>query len=254
MQLTTENQAQKFFDRQTQIFGKETQQKILKTFVFLHRLNPINCEVGKNLALQGFSLIIFDDKKIEMEDFSNNLFINNDNSSKKGSKRSELIIPKLRELNPFIKVIEIEDLENNWHQISTCTFALFNPISQNEIILLQKNLQNFNGFVFMTFFKDSKAFTIVQKDKWADVEEKLKRISENTPQFILDFFLNIQENELDWNQELTLNFIFSGIFGAMLNQLILAAVVQNKLASEVFSFDCFGTPPDFYDTNQFQAF
>lgn len=85
------------FSRQNAALGAETTAKLIKMKVVVYGLRAIGIETAKNLALQGVgALTLIDSEVIVPKDIGQNFFFH---KSDVGKIRSEVTLPKLRDLN-----------------------------------------------------------------------------------------------------------------------------------------------------------
>ncbi len=95
-----QDQKTKLYDRQIQLFGEETQDKISKLTVYVNSIDSTTSEILKNLVLTGFNIIFFDSRKITKNDIDVNPLIDSIDF-KEQILISTVIEKKLKELNPF---------------------------------------------------------------------------------------------------------------------------------------------------------
>lgn len=85
------------FSRQNAALGAETTAKLIKMKVVIYGLRAIGIETAKNLALQGVgALTLVDSELVAAKDMGQNFFFS---KADVGRIRSEVAIPKLRDLN-----------------------------------------------------------------------------------------------------------------------------------------------------------
>ena len=90
------------YDRQIRLWGAEAQKKIQLSNILCVGMSVLNVEVSKNLLLAGFNVTFCDSSHIVgLQDLSGAFFLSEKDI---GKRRSDVIRPKLQELNPFAKV------------------------------------------------------------------------------------------------------------------------------------------------------
>lgn len=117
---STKNIDESLYSRQMYVYGKSMQQ-ICNAVVLLINLTELSVEVAKNIILSGVKQVdIVDDSTIDENQYGTNIYIS---ESDAGKKTSDVLVSKLRELNPYVTV---------------------NVISQEDI-----NLKNYNSVVML---------------------------------------------------------------------------------------------------------
>lgn len=222
----------KFFDRQIQLLGDNSQEKINNTTILIYRITSTSTEIMKNLILTGFNLKIFEDRNIKKEDLENNPLINHNDLDKieKNVKIVDIIEKKLLSLNPFCKIdvfFEKELFEKNIEsEIFIVNSKDFDDFEYIKKILSKKNnltyfiFQNDLSFIFFLELKDQKIS--------GNFFEEMKKLDTNF--VVKDFNNNFQKKELNVYNKLEGNLMFiNGICGCLINQSILSYIMNDKL-------------------------
>jgi ubiquitin-activating enzyme E1 len=93
------------FSRQNAALGAETTMRMVKMKALIVGVRGVGIEVAKNLVLQGLGgVTLCDPGPVEISDLGTNFFLR---ESDVGKPCAEVVVPKLRELNPFCEVKEI---------------------------------------------------------------------------------------------------------------------------------------------------
>jgi ubiquitin-activating enzyme E1 len=98
------------YDRQIRTYGEEAVKKMTFSSVLIYGLaKGLGTEVGKNLALGGIrNIYLYDENKVENSDLETGFYFN-DNSI--GKIRSQDLICKLQELNPYVTIQSVTDFK-----------------------------------------------------------------------------------------------------------------------------------------------
>ena len=103
------------YDRNIRLWGKENQLKLSSSHVLLINLNCVVTELAKNLLLSGINLYLYDRNKtgsneiVSTSDVNCNYFLN---SSHVGLERLGVLQNNLQEINQYVFVKELQNLEN----------------------------------------------------------------------------------------------------------------------------------------------
>lgn len=104
--MTAPNIDESLYSRQMYVYGK-SMQDICTATVLLWNLSGLGVEVAKNLILSGIKeLDIVDTKSTIENNDSGNIYITKDDI---GKNLIDVVVPKLRELNPYVTVNVIDD-------------------------------------------------------------------------------------------------------------------------------------------------
>lgn len=114
MKMLTQDEAN-VYDRQIRLWGVNSQRKIRQSKVLMLSFGGTASEVAKILVLAGIDkLTIVDDKPLQREDLTSNLFCRPDPSGEQHQYRTYATVDKLKNLNPLVNVslvtIPIESL------------------------------------------------------------------------------------------------------------------------------------------------
>lgn len=91
------------YDRQIRLWGKSTQQLLMRTDVTFHGIAGVAAEVAKNLSLAGVRLMqISDNGAVRLADRQTNFLM----QGVTGTTRQCCAVQALSQLNPFVKVSE----------------------------------------------------------------------------------------------------------------------------------------------------
>ena len=232
----------KFFDRQIQLLGDESQEKINKTEILIYRINSTSTEIMKNLILTGFNIKIFEDRNIDKNDLKNNPLINendfleiekknNDVKNKNNEiKIIDLIEKKLLALNPFCKISIFKDrnlfeknIDSNIFIINSKDYEDFKYIS--KILEKKDNLkyfifQNDLSFIFLAEFKNQKITD--------NFFEEIKKLDDNF--VVKDFYENYKIKNLKiYNRLDNIMMCINCICGCLVNQSLLSYIMNDNL-------------------------
>ena len=98
------------YSRQIGTFGIETMDKLIKMNVIIIGQRGLGIEIAKNLILAGpKSVQIFDPQVVQLNDLGANFYLEEAHVGK--ATRAEAGIGKLQELNPYVSVSVIPDLD-----------------------------------------------------------------------------------------------------------------------------------------------
>eukprot|EP01006_Ploeotia_vitrea_P020003 TRINITY_DN52254_c0_g1_i1.p1 TRINITY_DN52254_c0_g1~~TRINITY_DN52254_c0_g1_i1.p1 ORF type:complete len:330 (+),score=46.49 TRINITY_DN52254_c0_g1_i1:51-992(+) len=108
--------AQQRYDRQIRLWGLDAQKRMLEAKVLIVNLGGIGVEIAKNIVLSGVgSVHIVDSHVITEEDCCSNFFVR---ESEVGQNRGECSVPRVQQLNPFVKVtcenLDVSAVSADW--------------------------------------------------------------------------------------------------------------------------------------------
>ena len=115
------------YDRQIRTYGYEAITKITSSSVLIYGLNKgLGTEIGKNLALGGIkNIYLYDDNNsITIDDLETGIYY------KLGENKTNLLVNKLQELNPYINVKSV----NNFKQSQNVTILINQSIDFIKIV------------------------------------------------------------------------------------------------------------------------
>ncbi len=99
------------YSRQLYTIGFEAMEKISKSSVLIYGVNGLGVEIAKNIILPGFkSVTLCDIKPITLDDVGTNYYAT---EADIGKNRAEHSCQKLRELNPYVEVKCIDNMDYN---------------------------------------------------------------------------------------------------------------------------------------------
>lgn len=100
------------YDRQIRTYGIDAVIKMNASSVLIYGLGKgLGTEVGKNLALGGVkNIFLFDSSPIEISDIETGYYYNTHDID---TPKSQVLAPKLQELNPHIKVSAVDNHQQN---------------------------------------------------------------------------------------------------------------------------------------------
>ncbi len=98
------------YDRQVRTYGEEAVKKMTASSVLIVGLaNGLATEVGKNLALGGIrNIYLFDTEVVTQSDLDTGFYYS---AESVGQSRSEVLVSKLQELNPYVTVEAVESYD-----------------------------------------------------------------------------------------------------------------------------------------------
>lgn len=96
------------YSRQLYVMGHEAQKKMAISSVLIIGCNGLGVEVAKNVILAGVKAVaLYDTKNLTYEDLSAHFYAN---ESDVGKNRAVISTPKLAELNPYVNVYHLQEL------------------------------------------------------------------------------------------------------------------------------------------------
>lgn len=132
--MSLDTKQQNKFSRQNAALGAETTVKLIKMRVIIYGLRGIGAETAKNLALQGIGgITLFDSAPIEIRDLGSNFFYT---EADVGKCRSEILAPRLLELNPMCDVRIANELTSDLILASNALIVCNAAVRKDELIAL----------------------------------------------------------------------------------------------------------------------
>jgi ubiquitin-activating enzyme E1 len=112
MSNITTNIDNNLYDRQIRTYGVEAVKKMTQSSVLIYGLaKGLGTEVAKNLALGGIrNIYLYDNNLVSEQDLETGFYYSVDSI---GQIRSNVLVPKIQELNPYIVVQSVEDYKQN---------------------------------------------------------------------------------------------------------------------------------------------
>jgi len=96
------------YSRQLYVMGHEAQKRMALSSVLIIGLNGLGIEVAKNVILAGVkSVAVYDTKEVTYSDLSSQFYLTENDI---GKNRALISAPKLAELNPYVQVYILDDL------------------------------------------------------------------------------------------------------------------------------------------------
>ncbi len=169
MQIDSKPIDEGLYSRQLYVLGKEAMLKMAKSKVLIIGLKGLGIEIAKNVALAGVkSLDIYDPTTITLQDLSSQFFLR---ESDIGKSRAEASLPRLSELNSYVPVNVINNLDENiiaQYQVIAVTEATLAEQLQINKITHAKGIRfisaDVRGLFGQTFVDFGDSFTIYDKD------------------------------------------------------------------------------------------
>ena len=232
-------ESRKFFDRQMQLFGNKGQQDISNSTVLIINLSPIHSELVKNLVLLGFNIDIIDSSNIDNNDLSTILFFSEEDKNLIGQDKSETIVKKLKEMNPFSKVNkinqEIKEIDFSKYKV------IFNcPSNYNDIIDCNNALKSFDHILITSLSGFCVNYSFIEY-RLNNVENKIRFLSDsnyvltNDSEFLKNYQTGMKDTLSALNNRNNSFFVFDSILGSLLSQLMLSLLLEGV---EVLKFNC----------------
>lgn len=96
------------YDRQIRTYGEDAVKKMSSSSVLIYGLEKgLGTEVAKNLTLGGIrNVYLYDENQVQVSDLETGFYFNTDSFCK---TRSQALVSKLQELNPYVTVQAVED-------------------------------------------------------------------------------------------------------------------------------------------------
>ena len=106
-QPTIDNQ---FYERQIRTYGEREVKKMSNSSVLIYGLDKgLGTEVARNLTLGGIrNIYLYDQNKVISSDLETGIYFTTDSFDK---TRSQVLVPKLQELNPYVTIQAVEDFK-----------------------------------------------------------------------------------------------------------------------------------------------
>ena len=90
------------YSRQLYVMGAEAMKKMSASDVLISGLGSLGVEIAKNICLSGVrSVTLHDQEEVNWRDLSSHYYLNEDDL---GKNRAEVTLPKIRELNSYVRV------------------------------------------------------------------------------------------------------------------------------------------------------
>jgi ubiquitin-activating enzyme E1 len=135
------------YSRQIYVLGKDAMEKISKSTILISGLDGLGTEIAKCLVLGGIKkLLIHDNKTITMKDLASCYYYSESNIDK---LRTEIILEKLRGLNPYVEINISNDFAKDSQEVELVIISNFENYSLDDIILINKNLHKSNKKMIM---------------------------------------------------------------------------------------------------------
>jgi len=254
---TPDLNSEKLFDRQTQLFGKEVQERILKSTVFLQRLNPILSEVAKNAVLQGFNLVLNDDACLTEVDLKKNLLVSETHRDRMQSRRLDILMPLLKELNPLVSITPFMNVLGTFEEVHGCQVAFLTPKDREEWEIWSHQLATYQGDVLVLMAVEGKYIAVFgnpDRPIWGPkLLESLTEYQEYCPASTGVFQAALVANT-PLCPEADLPYVLSTVFGSILNQILLSIIMKKQRRQRLVIFDAIGEAPDHIDSSNYWAF
>ncbi|CCG25738.1 Uba1 ubiquitin-activating enzyme [Candida orthopsilosis Co 90-125] len=156
------------YSRQLYVLGKEAMLKMQNANVLVIGLNGLGVEIAKNIALAGVkSLSLYDPNPIQIQDLSTQFFLS---ESDIGQPRDQVSAVKLRELNAYVPISVVDNIEEEtllkFKCIVTTNISLEEQVKINQIThandigFINADVRGLFGQIFVDF---GDKFTIVDQ-------------------------------------------------------------------------------------------
>ncbi|KAI5952453.1 UBA1 [Candida jiufengensis] len=156
------------YSRQLYVLGKEAMLKMQNANVLIIGLKGLGVEIAKNIALAGVkSLSLYDPSPIEIQDLSTQFFLS---ENKIGQPRDEISAEKLRELNSYVPINIVKNIDESTLLKFKCIVSTnitleeqvkINQITHaNDIGYINADIRGLFGQIFVDFGAN---FTIVDQ-------------------------------------------------------------------------------------------
>ncbi|KAF7684687.1 Ubiquitin-activating enzyme E1 1 [Astathelohania contejeani] len=128
------------YSRQLYVLGKEAMVKMMNSHVLIIGLNGLGQEIIKNVCLAGVNTVLLHDASlIEISDLCTGFYFTIDSI---GERKDRAIIQKVKELNPYVNVVQIdkltEDIFNSVNVVVLCGRSIDEQIEINKICRANK--------------------------------------------------------------------------------------------------------------------
>ena len=131
------------YSRQLYVFGKEAMDKITKSSILLSGLDGLGTEIAKCIVLGGVKkLYIHDNSVIKNIDLASGYYFTDKDI---GHNKAKTVIHKLKELNPYVDIILIEDNIHNYYQnIELVIIANYDNFNFTDIMQINGDIHKLN--------------------------------------------------------------------------------------------------------------
>jgi ubiquitin-activating enzyme E1 len=131
------------YSRQLYVLGKEAMEKITKSSVLLSGLDGLGTEIAKCVVLGGVKkLYIHDNSEIKISDLTSGYYFSENDI---GKNKAKTVFAKLKELNPYVDIILVEDdIQNHLQNIELVIIANYDNFQFKDIIQINKVLHESN--------------------------------------------------------------------------------------------------------------
>lgn len=100
---------EQLYSRQLYAIGHDAMKKINETNILIVGMSGLGTEIAKNAILFGYkSISIYDDKLVELKDCGSNYYCTEKSI---GKKRIDVVYEKLSELNPYVKLSKLNNID-----------------------------------------------------------------------------------------------------------------------------------------------
>eukprot|EP00981_Chlorochromonas_danica_P010908 scaffold3532_cov182-Ochromonas_danica.AAC.11 len=148
--LKLDEKALNKFSRQNAALGAETTAKLIKMHVLVFGLRGVGAETCKNLALQGVGgITLVDSQVVEIHDLGVNFFFQ---ESDVGKARCQVVLPKLKELNPLCSLHIASSLQEGLASDHHPTAVVITqPLDLNQLIAINEECRQRHISFFYAF-------------------------------------------------------------------------------------------------------
>ena len=130
------------YSRQLYVLGKDAMEKITKSSVLLSGLDGLGTEIAKCLVLGGIKkLYIHDNIKVRNIDLTSGYYYSEKDI---GNSRVKTIFSKLKELNPYVEIIPVENFYETYKNTELVIICNFENFKFEEIININQELHDLN--------------------------------------------------------------------------------------------------------------
>ena len=131
------------YSRQLYVFGKEAMDKITKSSILLSGLDGLGTEIAKCIVLGGVKkLYIHDNSVIKNIDLASGYYFTDTDI---GHNKAKTVIHKLKELNPYVDIILVEDDIHNYYQNTELVIiANYDNFNFTDIMQINKDIRELN--------------------------------------------------------------------------------------------------------------
>ena len=142
---------EELYSRQIAAYGSNSMNKISKLKILIYGLRGLGIEICKNIILAGPERVsIFDNNKITREDLGSNFYVEESNI---GSRRDEISLQKLSELNNLVKCDYLKG-DNFEEYIKDYDLLIITEIMELETLIKLNKICHANkkGFIYSLIF------------------------------------------------------------------------------------------------------